>query len=93
MSSDPCHLDAVSKLEVSPNPENNYFITIGWDGYVKVWSVLGQCNASFKAHNGPINALNINKNGQYFVTGGKDGKVKLWKYSDLKAPVKEWEVN
>lgn len=92
-SQDPVHTDSVSKLKVSPNPENSYYVTAGWDGFVKVWTVLGACQTSVRAHEGPIYALDINKNGQYFVTGGKDGKVKLWKYSDLKAPVKEWEIN
>ncbi len=92
-SSDPAHNDAVSKLRTCQNPSNNYYVTVGWDGFVKVWSVLGQCIASVRAHDGPAYALDINKNGEYFITGGKDGKVKLWKYSDLKAPVKEWEIN
>lgn len=92
-SAEPGHIDAVTKLRVSPNPENNYFVTVGWDGFVKIWSNLGACQASIRAHDSPIYALDINKNGQYFVTGGKDGKIKLWKYSDLKAPVKEWDIN
>lgn len=40
-SSDPAHTDSVSKLRVSPNPENNYYATTGWDGFVKIWTVLG----------------------------------------------------
>ena len=92
-SADPAHTDAVSKLRVSSNPENSYFVTIGWDGFVKIWGILGNCLTSVRGHDGPIYALDINKNGQYFVTGGKDGKVKLWKYSDLKVPVKEWDFN
>lgn len=80
-------------MRVCQNPEASYYVTVSWDGYVKLWSKFTQCIASFKAHEGPIYALDINRTGQYFVTGGKDGFVKLWKYSDLQTPVRTWELN
>lgn len=87
------HTDFVSRMRVAQIPDQPYYITVSWDGLVKVWNKFCVCQASFVAHEGPIYALDINKNGQYFVTGGKDGKVKVWKYSDLKNPVKVYEFN
>lgn len=87
------HTDVISKMKVAQIPDQAYYVTVSWDGYAKVWNKFCVCQASFKAHDGPIYALDINKNGQYFVTGGKDGKVKLWKHSDLKNPVRVWEFN
>lgn len=87
------HTDFVSRMRVAQVPDQPYYVTVSWDGLVKVWNKFCVCQASFIAHEGPIHALDINKNGQYFVTGGKDGRVKVWKYADLKNPVKVYEFN
>lgn len=87
------HTDVITRMRVAPIPDQPYYLTVSWDGLAKVWNKFCVCQASFNAHEGPIYALDINKNGQYFVTGGKDGKVKVWKYSDLRNPVKVYEFN
>lgn len=80
------HTDYVSKLRYSPSQKNNYFVSVGWDGKLKLWTGFCKIQVSFKAHDAPIYGLAINTNGMYIATGAKDALVKIWKVSDMSEP-------
>ena len=82
------HTDYVSRLRYSPSQKNNYFVSTGWDGKLKLWTGFCNIQVSFVAHEGPIYGLAINTNGMYIATGGKDTNVKIWKVSEMSKPTK-----
>lgn len=63
----------MSRIRFSPSAKNDYYVSVGWDGRMKVWNKFFKLIASFKAHEDPIYALAINKTGGYLATGAKDG--------------------
>lgn len=87
------HNDWVSKVRFIPtssktsSPGGQYFSSIGWDGYLKIWNnQTFNIKDSFKAHDGNINAVTVSPRGNFIVTGGKDKKVKVFDFSDVEKP-------
>lgn len=78
VSVDNNHLDCVTKIKFSPNNKFPYYASVGWDGRIKIWSKFFKLFCSVKAHESPVNALDIAKNGSIFGTGCKDNEVKIW---------------
>lgn len=87
------HLDWVSKIKYSPSPKNKFFATVGWDGYLKVWTDFFKLAGAVKAHDGPIYALAINTTGKCIATGGKDKVVRLWKFGEFDKAEKEFKCD
>lgn len=71
---------------------NPYFVSVGWDGWLKIWNLNYSLRYAFKAHESNINAVAISPNGKLIVTGGKDKKVYIWDITDLKKPLHEFEA-
>jgi guanine nucleotide-binding protein subunit beta-2-like 1 protein len=70
-----------------------YFVTVGWDGWLKVWNLNYTPRFSFKAHDNNINAVAISPLfGNLIATGGKDKKLYVWDITDLKKPKFEYEA-
>lgn len=87
------HFDWVSKVRFSPSQKNRFYASVGWDGYLKIWTEFFKLAASVKAHDGPIYALAINLPGKHIATGGKDKVVKLWKVGETDKPDKEFKCD
>lgn len=87
------HSDWASKVRFSPSAKNKFYASVGWDGYLKVWTEFFKLSASVKAHESPIYALAITGNGYYIATGGKDQIVKLWKVGEFDAPQLEFKFD
>lgn len=85
------HQDSVSRIRFSPSAKNEFYVSVGWDGRLKVWTKFFKCLSSFKAHEDPIYALDINKTGGYLATGAKDGQVKIWKVSSLEKAIATYQ--
>lgn len=83
------HFDWVSKIRYSPSQKNKFYASVGWDGYLKIWTEYFRPVASIKAHEGPIYALAINAPGKNIATGGKDKTVKIWKVGETEKPEME----
>jgi guanine nucleotide-binding protein subunit beta-2-like 1 protein len=85
------HVDWVSSVRFSPQVKSTtkaqtldpYFVSTGWDGRLKIWSLNFQIKYSFKAHEGNINHVAIAPNGKRIATGGKDKKLNIWDIMDL----------
>ena len=63
------HTDWVSCIRYSPLAKQQtkavtapYFVSVGWDGRVKVWNTNFQIRNTFKAHEGNINCVDISPN-------------------------------
>ncbi len=78
------HSDWVSRIRYSPTNKLEFFASTGWGGKLKIWNKQFQIRYSFKAHDGPINALAISPVGQHIATGGKDNILKIWDIENLK---------
>jgi len=87
------HFDWASKIRFSTSAKNKFYASVGWDGYLKVWTEFFKLTVSVKAHEGPIYALAITGNGYYIATGGKDQVVKLWKVGEFDKPHKEFKCD
>lgn len=84
------HSDWVSKVRfISTSSKSSvsggqFFGSVGWDGYLKIWSNQNfGIKDSFRAHDGSINALTVSPKGNFIVTGGKDKKVRVFDFSDV----------
>lgn len=88
------HSDWISQLRYSPifRTLNPYLVSVGWDGWLKVWNTNQTIRYQFKAHEGQIHAVAINPIGEYIATGGKDKKLYLWNITDLKQPAFEYDA-
>ncbi|KAM3133656.1 hypothetical protein pb186bvf_014202 [Paramecium bursaria] len=88
------HTDWISQIRFSPPVQNiqPYFVTVGWDGWLKLWNLNFQIRYQFQAHNGAINAVAINTTGVLIATGGRDKKVYVWNYASLEKPFAEFDV-
>jgi len=91
------HNDWVSMIRFSPQRKSvgitPYFVTVGWDGWLKVWNLNYTPRFSFKAHDNNINAVAISPLfGNLIATGGKDKKLYVWDITDLKKPKFEYEA-
>ena len=42
-TTDDQHVDVISKMRVAQIPDPNYYVTVSWDGYVKVWNKFCVC--------------------------------------------------
>lgn len=73
-------------------PFDGYFVTVGWDGKLKIWKTDFEIYASFKAHEGNINSVSISPNGKYLATGGKDKKLLIWDILDLSSSQRELDA-
>lgn len=87
------HADWVSKIRYSPSAKNKFYASVGWDGYLKIWTDFFKLAGSVKAHDGPIYALAINATGKQIATGGKDKVVRLWKVGEFDKPDKEFKCD
>jgi guanine nucleotide-binding protein subunit beta-2-like 1 protein len=72
---------APGKAVISP-----YIVSVGWDGYMKVWNTNLGNKFSFKAHDGNINACAVSPNSKFVATGGKDKQLHIWDVTNLTAP-------
>ncbi|CAK81381.1 unnamed protein product (macronuclear) [Paramecium tetraurelia] len=88
------HSDWISSVRYSPIIKNiqPYFVTVGWDGWLKVWNQNFTIRFQFKAHDSQINSVAINPSGEYIATGGKDKKLYIWNITDLKKPAFEYDA-
>lgn len=86
------HTDWVSRVRYSPSQKNPYIASVGWDGFLKIWTTNFQIKFSVKAHDSFINALSIAPNGGYLATGGKDGYVRVWNINNFTTPAREFYV-
>ena len=51
----------------------------GLDGSIRQWSMgTGLCHNLIKAHQAPITAINIHRDGHLVLSGGQEGYLKLW---------------
>lgn len=80
-------------MRYSPSPKNKFYVSVGWDGKMKVWTEFFKPSSTIAAHDGPIYGLAINTNGIYIATGGKDKIVKIWKITELGQPYKEFKCD
>lgn len=80
------HDDWVSKVRYSPSIKNEYLVSAGWDGRLKVWVGNFQIKNSFPAHEGPITALDVAFNGLFIATGGRDQYVRIWSLKGFQEP-------
>ena len=52
-----------------------------------------QVKASFKAHDGHIQAVSVSPNdGKYVATGGRDRKLNIWDVTDLSQPSRSFDA-
>ena len=79
VSTEQNHKDCVSRIRFSPTSKYEYYASVGWDGRIKIWSKFFKLIASVKAHDAPVNALSLSKNGAQLATGSKNNEVKIWK--------------
>lgn len=91
------HSDWISRVRFSPQKKNvgvaPYFVSVGWDGWLKVWNLNFTCRFSFKAHENNINGVDISPiYGNLIATGGKDRKLYVWDVADLKKPKYEYDA-
>ena len=62
-------------------PSQDSCITIGDDGFAKVWGIKnGQLRKQF-CHGRPIVECDVSRDGNWLVTVGKDGSLKVWNLS------------
>lgn len=87
------HMDWVSKIRHSASAKNKFYASVGWDGYLKVWTEFFKLSTSIKAHDGPIYALAITQNGYFIATGGKDQVVNIWKVGEFDKPHKVYKCD
>ena len=86
------HSDWVSRIRYSPTNKLEFFASTGWGGKLKIWNKQFQIRYSFKAHDGPINALAISPVGQHIATGGKDNILKIWDIENLKKATLQYKT-
>jgi len=91
------HTEWISRVRFSPQKKNSsinpYFVTVGWDGWLKIWNTNFSPRFAFKAHENNINAVDISPlYGNLIATGGKDKKLYIWDVTDLKKPKYEFEA-
>ena len=77
------HTEWVSCVRFSPNTSNPIIVSSGWDGLVKVWSLVNcKLRTNHIGHTGYVNTVTISPDGSLCASGGKDGTAMLW---DLQA--------
>ena len=91
------HSDWISRVRFSPQKKNvgiaPYFVSVGWDGWLKVWNLNFTIRFALKAHENNINAVDISPlYGNLIATGGKDRKLYVWDVSDLQKPKHEFDA-
>lgn len=92
------HTDWVSMVRFSPANKGKsagitpYFVSVGWDGWLKVWNLNYTLRFAFKAHDSNINAVAISPNGKLIASGGKDKKLFIWDITDLRKPSSEYDA-
>jgi guanine nucleotide-binding protein subunit beta-2-like 1 protein len=91
------HTEWVSRVRFSPQKKSSsiqpYFVTVGWDGWLRVFNLNFTVRFAFKAHENFINAVDISPLfGNLIATGGKDKKLFVWDISDLKKPRYEFDA-
>jgi guanine nucleotide-binding protein subunit beta-2-like 1 protein len=89
------HNDWISSIRYCPGSKTTaagkpavqpYIVSVGWDGYLKIWNQNLGNKFSFKAHEGNINACAVSPNPKYVATGGKDKNLHIWDVTNLTAP-------
>lgn len=65
--------------------EESYYIFGDFNGMITLLNKKGEIYRKFKAHNGPVYALET-KNSQ-LISGGGDAKIKIWDAFSLKKPL------
>ncbi|CAD8131407.1 unnamed protein product [Paramecium pentaurelia] len=69
-----------------------YFVTVFWNGWLKVWNQNFTKRFQFKAHDSQINPVAINPSGEYIATGCKDKKLYICNITALKKPAFEYNA-
>lgn len=88
------HTDWISQVRFSPLIQNinPYVVSVGWDGWLKIWNQNQTLRYQFKAHDSQINTVAVNPSGLLIATGGRDKKVYIWNITDLKKPAHEFDA-
>ena len=68
------HKGAVRDIDLA----GKFFVTVGDDGFVRVWSLRGKKILEIKSHNGQLLSVAINRRG-FIATAGDDYLVRIWR--------------
>lgn len=73
-------------LWMAIDPSDQWFVTGGMEGPVRVRPITGEEPHLLLGHKGYVRCVAISPDGQWIASGGSDGKVRLWPTPDLSKP-------
>lgn len=84
----PAHRAEIKAVEFFPD-DNNFLVTAGIDGALKIWSIptmLKQESSatpvySLSGHDQGVTSIAFSPDGQTLVSGGKDKNIRVWSFS------------